>query len=240
MRGVEDLVALARDRSKQPVEVALRLGWEEELGLLHQDDQAGDPRLPPRLQPRHEAVRRRGRSSPRGAAGIRAVNRRSDEIQSPGAGSLLDREARRSSRRADPPGRTGLGTGRSLRRGWAPGGVPVTEIVDPSASSPTIRMDVVDGRSSSGTSFASNGAAVGSRSAQIAVSRFDLPALCSPTIAAIVPGRKLVSFRDRNPRTCTPVSPKGGTGGCYRPGWRRLMMPHACGSRTMDTGRRRA
>ena len=55
------------------------------------------------------------------------------------------------------------------------------------------------------------GAASGSRSAQIAVSRFDLPVLCSPTIAEIVPGRKLVSFSDRNPRTWTPVSPKAGT-----------------------------
>jgi hypothetical protein len=48
----------------------------------------------------------------------------------------------------------------------------------------------------------------------MAVRRFDLPALCSPTSAEIVPGRKLVSFSDRNPRTWTPVNPKAGTGGC--------------------------
>jgi hypothetical protein len=59
-----------------------------------------------------------------------------------------------------------------------------------------------------------NGAAPGSRSAQIAVSRFDLPVLGPPTIAEIVPGRKLVSFKDRKPWMWTAVSPKAATARC--------------------------
>ena len=47
------------------------------------------------------------------------------------------------SRRPAGKNRAGGRAGPSDEEG--PGGVPVTEIVDPSASSPTIRIDVVDG-----------------------------------------------------------------------------------------------
>jgi hypothetical protein len=88
---------------------------------------------------------------------------------------------------------------------------PPTVIEAPSARAPTRRSGPA---SSWATSAAESGAASGSRRAQIAVSRFDLPVLGSPTIAEIAPGRKLESFSDRKRRTWTPVSPKSATDRC--------------------------
>jgi len=52
-----------------------------------------------------------------------------------------------------------------------------------------------------------SGGAAGSRRVRIAQSRFDLPALASPTRALRLPGRNRTSWRVRKPRTRTSVRP---------------------------------
>ena len=57
VRGVEDLIAAGRDEPEQPVQVALGLRREEQLGFLHQDDDTGDARLLPGLEAGDQSVR---------------------------------------------------------------------------------------------------------------------------------------------------------------------------------------
>ncbi len=63
---VQDLVAGRGEGAKQPVQVALRLWAEEELGLLDQEHEAADAHLEARVQPpaERDGRRCRGRGRP--------------------------------------------------------------------------------------------------------------------------------------------------------------------------------
>ena len=213
VRGVEDLVAAGRDEPEQPVQVALRLRREEELGLLHQDDDTGDARLAATTPGRRPARARDAVAPVVGQPSDAAsIDGRADDPPRPDGRAAPGRSGRRSCPSRSSAGKKSAGAvafrpmwdpkARRRPRSWSRRRAPRR-----SGSTPSRRVVLGD---VGGTS----GAASGSRSAQIAVSRFDLPVLCSPTIAEIAPGRKLVSFSDRNPRTWTPVSPKAGTRGC--------------------------
>ena len=210
MRRVEHLVPVGRDLPEEPIEVSLGLRREEELGLFHQDDDTGEPGLPPRFQPRHEPVRRRpaGRVGPcrfllhpaeRGThdrdhrMGLRPRAGGSDERAVPQAGG------------EEHGGRTVRTLARALGRFVADRDRgAVRELADDPDRSLVVASDVGCGERGG----------FGSRSAQMAARRFDFPVLGSPTIAAIEPGRKLVSRSDRKRRTWTPVSPKSATRRC--------------------------